>query len=183
MSGDHASESQLRRPDAPKPQVGSPARRSPLWGVVMALLLLGWLVAVPRLAFRAVITSSTFLGESPSVEDVRNSEHLMAWAAVLAVILPATGLIVGLWLGARVMSWVFGGAGHRPGVLHGRGKLGQLGFSPSPIQRNQGCQEYSGGVDTCPGAEPGRGLAARRQQMTPDPSHIGRDARRLGWYL
>ena len=108
MSGDQPSESQLRRPDAPKPQVGSPAGRSPLWGVVMALLLLGWLVAVPRLAFRAVITSSTFLGESPSVEDVRNSEHLMAWAAVLAVILPATGLIVGLWLGARVMSWVFG---------------------------------------------------------------------------
>ncbi|SDS87807.1 hypothetical protein SAMN04488543_2564 [Friedmanniella luteola] len=123
-------------------------------GVLLPLLGLGWFVGGGLLVLRAVGESLTFLGESPTAEELARSARSLAAAAWVAAGVPVLGLVLAVLTRRRAATVLFtvllvlglASAGLVAADRH-RARLRE----PQPRAPVTGCQEHSGGDTDCPG--------------------------------
>jgi hypothetical protein len=137
------------RPSRPNPAA---AGSTTGWFV---LLWLAWVVVPVGLFMAALGSLLTFLGELPTEAEEAQATRLLVLAAVAAVAIPATGLIMSLRAGRQGSAAAFvvaGGLSLVGAVLLVVGMAQSEPGSAVPVHDPGGaCQEYSGGDTRCPG--------------------------------
>ncbi|WP_139220408.1 hypothetical protein [Trujillonella endophytica] len=125
-----------------------------LAALLLGLLWVAWVLVPVGLLLAGLGETLTFFGEAPTAAEKARARERYAWAAVVALVLPAIGLVVSLRARRRVHAIAFGCALTVAGVV-ALGVTLAAGYAdpdeaPQP-ERGVVCQERSGGDSDCPG--------------------------------
>lgn len=136
------------------PAPGAERTRAEGTTLLLAVLWGGWVLVPPGLALAALGHLVAFLGESPTEAEQAQARSLLVRAALVAVALPLTGLVVSLRTGRRRNAVASGCALALSGVVAAVvavAAVREAGPGVAPRDREVVCQERSGGDSDCPG--------------------------------
>ncbi|MBE8519845.1 hypothetical protein ILP97_20500 [Amycolatopsis sp. H6(2020)] len=114
--------------------------------VLLALVAVGWLIAVPYLVLLGALGSMPVFGTS-----THRGDAYLTWAAWLGVGLPLAGVVVSATTRRRGWTWFFGIGLALAAAVAALNWADDVRHAPPPPPEPRHCVERSGGDNDCPG--------------------------------